>query len=315
MESFSLISNYEIKISGRYALFPPINNSNLAIQHNILLIHAFPFDSEMFYANFSDISTVSVLSELGTQFGNIRVILPDLPGFGRSESFMNQPYDLIPYVDVIKEIVDFFDIKTLILGGCSMGGYIALEYLHNHPNSLDGLILIDTKSTADFEEQKQNRYKIMEMIRISLQRWSKLDNHAQKMEETHGTIHEIRNYLENLYDKIIADTTTTSNPQLAEKILTIMKRQNPLALIHALGAMAGRIDNSDSLQKFKKPVLIMLGEHDSLIPIELAKKMDSLALNATLRIIPNSGHLSNVENVEIFNDRLVSWLKTAIFQN
>ena len=311
MKDFSISSKYDIKLRGKYTIFPTIAEEKASIKHNILLIHAFPFDSEMYYANFSESKLVQALDELGIQYGNIRIILPDLPGFGRSESFMDQPHDLTPYVDIIREVIDFFEIQTLILGGCSMGGYITLEYLRTFPNSVNGLILIDTKSTPDDEEQKQNRYKSMEILRSSLKKWGKLKKNS-KMEKVHETIHEIRDYIGNLHAKVLSQETISTNLDLSENIFSIMKRQNPLAIIHALGAMAGRIDNSEPLRRFKKSILIVIGEKDVLIPIEIAQQMHSTIPHSVLKIIPHAGHLSNAENVANFNQIFINWVKDVI---
>ena len=89
-----------------------------------------------------------------------------------------------------------------------------------------------------------------------------------------------------------------------------MKNQTPKGAIHALNAMAGRKDTSEVLKSFKNKVLIITGLEDEITPIEIAKEMEQLTSEATLKIIESAGHLSNFENPHRFNQILMEWIKT-----
>ncbi len=304
MAEFFFRAKSDLQIYGKKFIFKAKGHEEPEkIEHTIILIHAFPFSSDIFVPNFTNEKIISKLNDIASKIGPIQVILPDLPGFGQSESFIEQPKDLLPYANIIHELVLHFESKDNIIGGCSMGGYISLEYLHRHPRSVNGLILIDTKATPDDMDAKQNRYKTMEMVRNSLVDWGKTD----KDENVHESLHIYRQFLNHLHSRIASENTKKNLPDISSQILSIMQKQNPLAIIHALGGMAGRKDTTKTLHRVKIPVLILVGENDILTPPSVAEKM-SIGLNEmTLKTIPKAGHLSNLENIDVFNQEFVLW--------
>jgi len=89
-----------------------------------------------------------------------------------------------------------------------------------------------------------------------------------------------------------------------------MKKQSLIGVIHALGAMAGRVDNTKVLQNFNGKVLIFVGENDSITPVDTAKEMKRLAKNSELNIIPSAGHLSSMDHPSEFNNIFFNWLSS-----
>lgn len=55
-----------------------------------------------------------------------RIIVPDLPGYGRSSKELTQPYNATLFVETIAELIKKLDLKEIILVGESIGGTIAL---------------------------------------------------------------------------------------------------------------------------------------------------------------------------------------------
>lgn len=74
-------------------------------------------------------------SSLADQF---RVVAPDLPGHG---AFDDQQFRMEPAVDVVDDVVETYTDGDALVIGLSLGGYVATEYAHSHPEKLDGLIL------------------------------------------------------------------------------------------------------------------------------------------------------------------------------
>lgn len=81
----------------------------------------------------------------------------------------------------------------------------------------------------------------------------------------------------------------------------ILRGQKPTAIASALRGMALREDTSTLLAKSTMPVLIISGEQDKLISPLQSQKMHTLAPNSKLVIIPNAGHLSNLEQPAEWN--------------
>ena len=308
MRQFIIPTRYTNLISGVFYEFPPdsreINKSFL----DIILVHAFPFDSGMYKENFKDQSFTNKLNEFAKKNGKVRVFLPDMPGFGLSEPFDNAPENLIKYVNVIDDLKNYFKIENLIIGGCSMGGYICLEYAFQYPMNLNGLILIDTTTQADTTKQKKIRKETNQKIKNAFDSFNNGDPTKLKIDAIYLKYPEIQQFIDELHSKIVSPEIIQKNREIGSKILSLMKRQSLTGIMHALQAMAGRNDRSDIIKKFNNNILIIVGERDEITPINIAQKMNKKAKNSELKIIPSAGHLSNIDKSSFFNDILIEWL-------
>src|ERR1041385_2269922 len=117
----------------------------------VLLVHGFPFDRAMWRLQ------VGPLSAAG-----YRLVLPDLPGFGRSEvppagSVDVMARDLLATLDRLR-------VQRFVACGFSMGGYVALALAALAPDRLAGLVLIDSKAGADSDEGKAKRDATVEKV-------------------------------------------------------------------------------------------------------------------------------------------------------
>ncbi|MFW9968930.1 MAG: alpha/beta fold hydrolase, partial [Candidatus Odinarchaeota archaeon] len=204
MKKFIFKTTSNLSISGKYTVFPQKLSKSLKTAFDVMFIHAFPFDSEMFVKNFKDNKFIKILNEIALRKGRIRIFLPDLPGFGESSLFDSKPKSLLVYADLVNEIANHFHINQLILGGCSMGGYIALEYLRNYSNNIKGLVLIDTKPYADNEEQIQNRLDTITFIKQSLVSYSENDTSNIDMKKLYEQDNKVKNFIDNLHSSIIS---------------------------------------------------------------------------------------------------------------
>src|SRR4051812_16711958 len=92
----------------------------------VVLLHGFPHDSRIWGAQLQALSD------------RYRVVAPDLRGFGRSQS--SDPFSMQSLADDIHELLNQLGVLPCVLGGLSMGGYIALEFVRKYPTDLTGLI-------------------------------------------------------------------------------------------------------------------------------------------------------------------------------
>jgi len=58
------------------------------------------------------------------------------------------------------------------------------------------------------------------------------------------------------------------------------------------------------------PTLILVGELDTLTPPSMAKEIKKKIPNSLIKVIPNAGHLINIEQPKLFNNYLLSFLKS-----
>jgi pimeloyl-ACP methyl ester carboxylesterase len=89
----------------------------------------------------------------------------------------------------------------------------------------------------------------------------------------------------------------------------IISRTPPLSIAGTLLALAARTDTTPSLARISVPVLILVGKEDAITPPAAAQEMHERIRGSELQIIPNAGHLSNLENPSAFNHALVGFLR------
>ncbi|MBC8431891.1 MAG: alpha/beta hydrolase [Desulfobacteraceae bacterium] len=86
-----------------------------------------------------------------------RVIAPDLPGFGKSSPAPDGDYTIRVQAERIKAFIQALGIKSLHLGGSSMGGNIAGAYASRYPKDLKSLLLIAPGGVVSAEPSEMFR--------------------------------------------------------------------------------------------------------------------------------------------------------------
>jgi 3-oxoadipate enol-lactonase len=241
----------------------------------VVLLHAFPFDHEMWMPQFQPLADAGM-----------RVIAPDLPEFGETTPG-SEVFAIERAADVVAEFLEAIDIEKAVVGGLSMGGYVAMAFARRHPQRLRGLILADTKAAPDDAQAKANRDQLIADVKGS------------------GSAAAV----ETLFPKLFSDETRKRNPAAIERAREIALRQRPAAIIAGLYALRDRPDATPGLAGVKVPTLVLVGEHDAVTPPLMAARIAASISNAELIHIPGAGHLSNLENPEAFNGALIPFLK------
>ncbi len=232
----------------------------------LVLLHGFPLDSSVWddAADFLE--------------GKFRVITPDLRGFGRSAD--RKAFTIESLADDVHRFISAVDAVPCILGGLSMGGYVALAFAKKYPGDLKGLALIDTKAAADSPEAKEGRQKMIDLVRAS------------------GS----SAIADQMFPKMIAQAS--AGAAAAKKLRSIMEACPALTIEHALAAMRDREDFTALLPKLEIPLLIVVGEQDAIASPEIARAMHKSAPRSRLLIIRGAGHMAPIEQPQAFADAI-----------
>jgi len=239
----------------------------------IIFIHGFPLNKSMWD------------KQLNALKDDYRVIAYDIRGHGTTEvgtidfSINLFAIDLLCFMDALK-------IEKTILCGLSMGGYIALNAIQNHPGRFTALILSDTNCTADSPEAKEKRMNTI----ISVNK-----NGVEKLAD---------DLLPNLFS---AESFKSNLDEIAAVKEMIVTTTIP-SLNNSLHALANRKETCSKLAEIKVPVLILVGDEDKITPPEAASAMHEKIKNSSLQVIPHAGHLSNMENENEFNSQLIKFM-------
>ena len=240
----------------------------------VVLLHAFPLDSRMFEPQAQALA------------GLKRFITPDYPGFGRSPRAPAQP-DVRYYAEGVRGLLDRLELERVVLGGFSMGGYVAFECLRLFPERVSGLILANTRAEPDSEDTKENRREMARRV----------------AEEGVGVLIELQ------MKRLLSPNTLKNNERVVEKVRAMILESNPNGVVAALGAMRERPDSAPLLGKIEVPTLVIGGEEDGISSPEVMGAMAEQIPNSRHVNLPGAGHLANLEAPEGFNAALKEFLK------
>ncbi len=226
----------------------------------VVLLHAFPLSRAMWSAQVWPLAR------------RCRLILPDLPGFGASQR-LPEP-SIAGMADAVIRLLDELKVREpVVLAGLSMGGYVVFEMLRQAPGRIRALALLSTRAGADSPEQREKRLKTVELIR--------------------------RQGLGALADatlpKLLGVSTLVGQPAIGEAVRQLILQSDPEGVADALIAMAGRRDAGDLLSAIRCPALVVAGAEDTLIAPEEASAIQAKIRGAELAVIPQAGHLVNLE--------------------
>lgn len=240
----------------------------------VVLIHGFPFDSDLWDPQFAELSA------------RYRLVAPDLRGFGRSSPPTSRDgYTIGAFADDVAALLDHLEVPHVVLVGLSMGGYIAFEFLRHHPQRVSGLVLADTRADADTDEVRARRTR------------------QQRQVEDVGT----NELTETMIEGLLSETTRRAAPEVVAHLRAVMD-QRPEAWIGGLEAMKLRHDSTDLLSEITVPALIVVGEHDAIAPPDVARAMSDRIPGGRLVVVEGAGHVANLEAPREFNAALTTFL-------
>ncbi|QUQ71253.1 alpha/beta fold hydrolase [Kutzneria sp. CA-103260] len=221
----------------------------------LVLLHAFPLDARMW-------------DGIREPFAKrLRLVTPDL-GDG--------PPSLDAAADTL--LADLGD-EPFVLGGCSMGGYLAMAILRKAPAQVAGLLFVDTKSAADTPEARDNRLAIAARA---------------ESEGVAGWLAEAM--LPNL-------VAPTARPEVLATLRALIDSQPGSVVARAQRAMAARPDSTELLAGVTAPTLVVRGAEDAL----MAPGAVSVP-GARVVELAGCGHLPPVEDPEAFAAVVLDWL-------
>jgi len=108
--------------------------------------------------------------------------------------------------------------------------------------------------------------------------------------------------------KLLAERTRTEKPDVVKRVRTMITRADPKGAAAAQRGMMARRDYTEDLTNTNVPTLIIVGREDPIRPVSDAEFMHERIRNSRLEIIEDAAHMTNLEQQEVFNDALVSFL-------
>jgi 3-oxoadipate enol-lactonase len=244
----------------------------------VVLIHAFPLNADMWRPQLERVPD------------GWRFIAPDMRGFGPAAPANPGPASLDDMAGDVVMLLDQLALDTAVIGGLSMGGYITFALFNRAPERFTGMILADTRAQADTPEGLDGRRKMIALARDE------------------GPAGVARSML----PKLLGKTSTARRPDVFATVSAMIERATAEGIVTAIEAMMARPDRTSDLARISCPTLVIVGEEDLLTPVADAVALQNQIVRSRLVILPEAGHLSNVEVPDNFTLALGDFLASNL---
>ena len=258
---------------GRLRYLEAAPRAEVRSRGTLLLLHAFPLNARMWDGQLS-------LADTGW-----RVIVPQLRGFdgGAGDSAATSVDD---YAGDVIDLLDALHVKQAAVCGLSLGGYVAFALLRLAARYIQGLVLADTRSQADTPEGVAGRLRLLQVVQDK--------GPAAVADE--------------MIPKLLGETTRSTRPAVVELARSLAVANSADAIAGAIRALMTRPDSTPLLASIHVPTLVVVGDEDGVTPPSASEELHRAIAGSELVRIPRAGHLSNLEQPELFNAALAAFL-------
>ena len=246
----------------------------------LLLLHAFPLHAEMWRPQLERVPD------------GWRFIAPDLRGFGRGAAMPSPRRGVSPadgrhrideYAADVAALMDSLELDTAVVAGLSMGGYVALALYRAEPSRFSRLVLADTRSQADTAAGREGRAALRARLAAG---------------GAAAVAHD-------MLPKLLSDGADAT---VVAQVRDLIAAADPAAIDDAIVAIMERPDSTPLLPRISCATLVVVGAHDPITPVADAEAMQQAIRRSVLTVVPDAGHLSNLEQPEHFSRAIGDFL-------
>jgi 3-oxoadipate enol-lactonase len=248
----------------------------------LVLLHAFPLNARMWEP------------QLAFASRGWRVLAPHMRGLdeggGPTPPAGDEALRATPTIDEcagdVIDLLDSLHVEEAVIGGLSMGGYVALAMLRHAPRYFRGLVLADTRPQADTPEGLAGRKRMLQLV---------AEGGAAAVAA-------------DMIPKLLGETTRLRHPDVAERVRSLVLSNSAASIAGMVHVLMSRPDSTPVLPTIHFPTLIIVGDQDTVTPPAVAEDMRRSIAGSTLVVLPEAGHLSSLEQPAAFDAALAQFL-------
>lgn len=244
----------------------------------VILLHAHSVDSRMWDAQFEAFEK------------HYRVIRYDLRGYGKSA--MPDPRRFFRHIDDLIGLMKQLDVPKAHLIGLSLGSMVAVDCLALHPEKV---LSVSAASSGLYVKEEDQWLPFTEEEQYEKDCTAKEVNICSfKKEWISGLLGNCGPYRDKIKDELGCMIENWSAWQ------PVYERRWPLIGPSIVKLLRER--------QADLPLLVLIGEEDSIGSRQSSHQLAALIPSAETVYLPQSGHMSNMETPELFNNTIMSFL-------
>ncbi|GAA1217542.1 alpha/beta fold hydrolase [Prauserella alba] len=245
----------------------------------VVLLHGHPFDRSMWWPQRERLAAAGW-----------RVVVPDLRGYGETPGD-DACTPLEVFAGDLLALLDELDIESFALGGLSMGGQIAL-------------------ATHRLLRERSEQYRLRELLIAAS---SPLPEDAAGVVARHATADRLltegmHGFAGEMLPRMLAPGSIRTLPATVRHVHRMMTTAPAQGAAAALRGRAMRPDYRPELTEIAVPTLVVVGDHDTVTPVPVARDMADAVPRGRLLVLDGTAHLPNLEHEVAFNDAVQHFL-------
>ncbi len=217
-----------------------------------------------------------------------RVVVPDLPGHGRSGRLPPRAA-MSGYADVVGDLIERELAAPALLAGHSFGGLVALRLAQRRPDAVRGLLLVAPAGIGSSARYARAAILVTGIVRPS--RWVAPFRHRYATRLW---------YRRALFRPWFVSDALSLSPRAA---LGFLEGATEHSDLRTAGRALVRDDPRHDLEQIRCPVVVVWGARDPQLPLDDAFEF-TRRLRAKLRVVADCGHLVIGERPEACLDAL-----------
>ena len=238
-----------------------------------------------------------------------RIIVPDMMGFGKSETPQNKEYTLKTHVENLGNLIKYLDLKSITFVGQDWGGPITGAYAIRNLDRVKGFILINTLFGYSKEERPKSLTPWFKWIKKHYE-GNTLDGILGELSSTFLSVMKIPNFTNN---KIIDDNWLNAySSQFPDRASCLGAINFPLdALLNRIVPfIVEGFKEGDFKGLCSKPAILAYGMQDKAIDPDYAiRDFKALFPESKVTKIQNAGHYSQEDEPQILIDLIKKFMK------
>lgn len=228
---------------------------------SILLIHGF-------------LGAKEIWKELESRLAkNFKVVSIDLPGHGQSDC-IGYVHNMELLAECCKGLLNHLSIRKAVIIGHSLGGYVSLAFGEKFPDSVLGLMLVNSTAKGDSEDRKKSRNQLIKLVK---------KDRLKLLATLVPTFFSIKN---------------RKTTRQVKRYLNMAKNCSEQAIIATAEGMKIRKEREIVLKFAPYPYHYIIGVKDSILDFNQLIKETKIGEHGSYSLLDDASHMSLIESKE-----------------